>query len=60
MFLQDVEPPTDTTEASSSEVLSEPLGTVRTQALPERMVNTASTVKVSKTDSEAQQKCVVS
>ncbi|XP_035850399.1 nesprin-2-like isoform X2 [Sander lucioperca] len=58
---QDVEGSTDTTEASSSEALSKPLGTVRTQSLPESMVNTtASTVKVSKPDTGPQQKCVVS
>nr|XP_033497697.1 uncharacterized protein LOC117266566 isoform X2 [Epinephelus lanceolatus] len=54
---QDVESPTDTTEASSSEALSKSPGTVTAQSLPESMVN-ASTVKVSKPDS--QQKCVVS
>ncbi|XP_042357130.1 nesprin-2-like isoform X2 [Plectropomus leopardus] len=53
---QDVEGPTDTTEASSSEALSKPAGTVRTQSQPESMVNTAS----SKPDSGQQQKCVVS
>nr|XP_020467229.1 uncharacterized protein LOC109966618 [Monopterus albus] len=34
---QDVEGPTDTTEASSPEGLSKPLGTVTTQSLPESM-----------------------
>ncbi|KAG7234116.1 hypothetical protein INR49_005780 [Caranx melampygus] len=34
---QDVEGPTDSAEASSSEALSKPLGTVRTQALPTSM-----------------------
>lgn len=48
---QDVEPPTDSTEASSSQ----PLATVTTQSLPDRMVNRAS-----KPDSGDQQKCVVS
>ncbi|XP_010767930.1 nesprin-2-like, partial [Notothenia coriiceps] len=60
---QDVERPTDPTEASSSEALSKPLGTVRTQTLPESMVNTSSTVgvsKSSKSSSGSQQKCVVS
>ncbi|XP_028420858.1 nesprin-2-like isoform X1 [Perca flavescens] len=58
---QDVEGSPDTTEASSSEALSKPLGTVRTQSVPESMVNTtASTVKVSKPDAGPQQKCVVS
>ncbi|KAI9528709.1 hypothetical protein NQZ68_017307 [Dissostichus eleginoides] len=57
---QDVEGPTDPTEASSSEALSKPLGTVRTQTLPESMVNTSSTVEVSKSSSGSQRKCVVS
>ncbi|CAJ1074541.1 LOW QUALITY PROTEIN: nesprin-2 [Xyrichtys novacula] len=57
--LEDVEGPTDTTpEASSSEALSKPVGTVRTQSLPESMVNPTATVKISKP--ESQQKCVVS
>ncbi|KAA8578683.1 hypothetical protein FQN60_017503, partial [Etheostoma spectabile] len=34
---QDIEGSTDTTEASSSDSLSKPLGTVRTQSLPESM-----------------------
>ncbi|XP_033981497.1 nesprin-2-like isoform X2 [Trematomus bernacchii] len=53
----------DATEASSSEALSKPLGTVRTQTQPESMVNTSSTVEVSKSSkssSGSQQKCVVS
>ncbi|XP_041668040.1 microtubule-associated protein futsch-like isoform X3 [Cheilinus undulatus] len=57
---QGVEGPTDSAEASSSEALSKPLGTVRTQSLPESMVNTTATVKVSKAESAAQQRCVVS
>ena len=60
MFLQDVEGSSDTAEASSSEALSKPVGTVRTQSLPESMVNTASAVNVSKPDSRSQQRCVVS
>ncbi|KAM6917369.1 nesprin-2-like [Lycodopsis pacificus] len=55
---KDVEGPT---EASSSEALSNPPGTVTTQSLPESLVNTAaSTVKVSKADSAPQHSCVVS
>ncbi|XP_039458830.1 titin-like isoform X2 [Oreochromis aureus] len=57
---KDVEGTTDTTETSSSEALSKPLGTVTTQSLPESMVNTSPTVKVSKSSSGSQQKCVVS
>ncbi|XP_054470233.1 nesprin-2-like [Anoplopoma fimbria] len=53
---QDVE---GSAEASSPEALSNPAATVTTQSLPASMVNTASTVKVSKPDSP-QQKCVVS
>ncbi|XP_013765128.1 nesprin-2-like [Pundamilia nyererei] len=57
---KDVEGTTDTTETSSSEALSKPLGAVTTQSLPESMVNTSPTVKVSKSSSGSQQKCVVS
>ncbi|KAM4723418.1 nesprin-2 [Anableps anableps] len=55
---KDVESSTDTTEASSSEALSKPLGTVRTQSLSESIVNTASTVNVSRPDSRPQQRCL--
>ncbi|MEQ2260616.1 hypothetical protein XENORESO_021224, partial [Xenotaenia resolanae] len=57
---KDVESSTDNTDASSSEALSKPLGTVRTQSLSESMVNKASAVNVSKPDSSSQQRCVVS
>lgn len=50
----------DTTEASSSEANSKTPGTVRTQTLPQSMVNTSSTVYVTKYDPASQQKCVVS
>ncbi|XP_047197735.1 titin homolog isoform X9 [Hippoglossus stenolepis] len=57
---QDVQETSDPTEASSSEALSRPPGTGSTQSLPESMVNTPSTVNVSKAASGPQQRCVVS
>ncbi|XP_027892504.1 uncharacterized protein LOC114156327 isoform X3 [Xiphophorus couchianus] len=54
---KDIETSTDTAEASSSEALSEALDTVRTQSL---LVNTASSVNVSQSDSRPQHRCVVS
>nr|XP_029131758.1 nesprin-2 [Labrus bergylta] len=55
---QDVETPSDSAEASSSEALSKPVGTVRTQSLPESMVNTTATTTVKVSKAESQQKCV--
>nr|XP_019964757.1 PREDICTED: nesprin-2-like [Paralichthys olivaceus] len=57
---QDVQETSDPTEASSSEALSRPLGTVSAESLPESMVNTPSTVKVSRSASGPQQRCVLS
>ncbi|XP_015230408.1 PREDICTED: nesprin-2-like isoform X2 [Cyprinodon variegatus] len=57
---KDVEISTGSTEASSSAALSKPLGTVRTQSVSESVVDTSSTVNISRTDSRAQQRCVVS
>uniref|UniRef100_A0A673ACF5 Nesprin-2-like n=2 Tax=Sphaeramia orbicularis TaxID=375764 RepID=A0A673ACF5_9TELE len=52
---KDVEGSSDSAEAGSSEALSKPLGTVRTQSKADTMVNTAP-----KADSGSQQRCVVS
>lgn len=53
MFLQDVEPPTDTTEASWSE--SKGQSALTAQTVLESTVNTAADA-----DAGTQQKCVVS